>query len=303
MSVLNYKHLRYFWMVAKTGSITLASEQLDLSPQSISGQIGELESSLNVQLLRKIGRGVEPTEMGRKVFSYADEIFTIGSQLLDIVHDQTAKKSLPFRIGIVDSVPKSVAYRITEPILHISEPLRLVYREGKLANLLSEMAVNHLDMLIADRPMPTNVNVRAYNHLLGESSIGIFGTPQLIQSLSNTTFPANLDKAPMLLPGDDSLLQLKLVQWLEAQKIFPRIIGEFDDSALLKLFGQAGCGFFAGHTAMTNDLCQKYDVEVLGRIDSIVEHVYAITTERRVSHPAIVAVIQASKKIFAPYQA
>jgi LysR family transcriptional activator of nhaA len=298
MSALNYKHLRYFWMVAKTGSIAKASEQLSLSPQSISTQISELEASLSVQLLRKVGRGLEPTEMGRRVFSYADEIFTIGNELLEIVHDQTIKKSIPFRIGIVDSVPKSVSYRIIEPALHTGEPLRLVCREGKLANLLSELSVNHLDMLIADRPMPANLNVRAYNHLLGESSISIFGTSEMLQSQGGRDFPANLDKAPILLPGDDSLLRLKLVQWFESQRIFPSIVAEFDDSAMLKSFGQAGCGFFAGHSTMEEDICRRYDVEVVGRIGSIVEQVYAITTERRLTHPAVVSVVQASKEIF-----
>jgi LysR family transcriptional activator of nhaA len=237
--------------------------------------------------------------MGRRVFSYADEIFIIGSELLDIVHDQTVKKSLPFRIGVVDSVPKSVTYRIIEPALHTGEPLRLVCREGKLANLLSELAVNHLDMLIADRPMPANLNVRAYNHLLGESSISIFATEGLIESMGKANFPANLDKAPVLLSSDDTLLRLKLVQWFETQKVFPRIIGEFDDGALLKSFGQAGRGFFAGFTSMEEDICRKFGVHVVGRIDSIVEQIYAITTERRLTHPGIVAVVEATKEIFA----
>ena len=290
-------------MVAKTCSITLASEQLDLSPQSISTQISDLESSLGVELLRKAGRGVEPTDLGRKVFSYADEIFANGNQLLDTVSDQTIKKSLSFRIGIVDSVPKSVTHRIIEPTLDIDEPLRLVCREGKLSSLLSELAINHLDMLIADCPMPTNINVHAYNHLLGESTISIFGAPGLIKSMGKTPFPANLDKAHMLLPGDDTLLRLKLIQWFESKQIFPRTIGEFDDSALLKLFGEFRCGFFAAYTAMADDICQKYNIKVLARIDTIVEQVYAITTERRLRHPAIMAVMQASKKIFAASQA
>lgn len=300
MSSLNYKHLRYFWMVAKTGSIAKASDQLSLSPQSISTQISELESNLGVQLLRKVGRGLEPTEMGRRVFSYADEIFTIGSELLDVVHDQSQKRGTPFRVGVVDSVPKSVTYRILEPALRNKDPLRLICREGKLSTLVAELAVNRLDMLITDRPMPANMNVRAYNHLLGESSISIFGTQQLIKQLGESAFPSCMNKAPILLPGDDALLRTKLVQWFESRKIFPRVIGEFDDSALMKSFGQAGCGFFAGPSTMELDICSKFEVDVAGRIDDITEEIYAITTERRLVHPAVVAVVEATKEIFTP---
>lgn len=298
MAQLNYKHLRYFWMVAKTGSITRASEQLELSPQSISTQISELEGNLGVQLLRKLGRGVEPTEMGRRVFSYADEIFSIGSELMDVLHEQGTKRGLPFRVGLVDSVPKSVAYRILEPALRSSDPLRLICREGKLSNLVAEMAVNHLDLLIADRPMPANLNVRAFNHLLGESGISIFATADLVARMPAIDFPANLDRMPVLMPGDDTLLSLKLTQWFESKKIFPRVVGEFDDGALLKSFGQAGCGFFASQTAMEADICKKFGVQVVGRIDSIIEHIYLITTERRLTHPAILAIVEASKEIF-----
>lgn len=306
MSSLNYKHLRYFWMVAKTGSIVRASEQLYCSPQSISGQLGELENSLGVQLLKKAGRGLELTEMGRKIFSYADEIFSLGTELLEVAHQQPVKKSTPFRIGITDSVAKSIAYQVIEPVLHLDEPIRLICREGKLASLLSEMSVNQLDLVIADRPMPANLNVRAHNHLLGESKLAIFAAKSLIETYSKTyseskqaaIFPYHLHGAPFLLPGEDFTYQKKLIVWFEAKKIYPTIVGEFDDSALLKSFGQAGAGFFAAPLAIADYICRQYAVEQVGHIDTVTEQLYAITTERRLTHPAVIAIVKATANIF-----
>ena len=302
MGNLNFKHLRYFWMVAKTGSIVRASEQLYLSPQSISGQLGDLENSLGVQLFRKVGRGLELTDMGRRVFSYADEIFTLGGELLDITQNQQVKKSTPFRIGITDSVAKSVAYRVIEPVLHIEEPIRLICREGKLASLLSEMSVNQLDLVIADRPMPPNLNVRAHNHLLGESNLAIFAAKSLIETNAkknqNATFPFMLNGAPFLLPGEDFTFQKKLIAWFESKKIYPHIVGEFDDGALLKSFGQAGAGFFAASIAIADYICRQYQVMQVGQIEPVTEQLYAITTERRLKHPAVVAIVQATSEIF-----
>ena len=302
MDNLNYKHLRYFWMVAKTGSIARASEQLYCSPQSISGQLGELENNLGVQLLKKAGRGLVLTDMGRRIYSYADEIFAIGSELLEVAHHQPVKKSTPFRIGISDSVAKSVAYKIIEPVLHLNEPLRLICREGKLASLLSEVSVNQLDLVIADRPMPTSLNVRAHNHLLGQSKLAIFASQQLIQGYINNnqglTFPFNLQGAPFLLPGEDFTYQKKLIAWFEAKKIYPNIVGEFDDSALLKSFGQAGAGFFAASAAIADYVCSQYQVQQVGQIDTVTDQLYAITTERRLTHPAVIAIVKATANIF-----
>lgn len=302
MTHLNFKHLRYFWMVAKTGSIARASEQLHLSPQSISGQLGELESNLGVQLFKKAGRGLQLTDMGRRVFSYADEIFALGGELVELTQHQRVKRSVPFRIGITDSVPKSVAYRIIQPVLHIEEPIRLICREGKLANLLSELSVNQLDLVIADRAMPGNINVRAHNHFLGESKIAVFATKNLIEqtlaSNPHNGFPYLLNGAPFLMPGDDSTFQQKLLAWFESQKIYPRVVGEFDDGALLKSFGQAGAGFFAAPQAISAYICQQYQVVEIGRIDAVTDRVYAITTERRLTHPAVMAIGQATNDLF-----
>lgn len=302
MTNLNYKHLRYFWMVAKMGSIVRASEQLFLSPQSISGQLGELEDSLSVQLFKKVGRGLELTDMGRRVFSYADEIFALGTELLDVTQNLQVRKSVPFRIGVTDSVPKSIAYKVIEPLLSFEEPLRLICREGKMASLLSEMAVNQLDLVIADRAMPTNLNVRAHNHFLGESKVAIFGTKNLIQTYkelnNHALFPQLLNGAPFLLPSDEFTFQKKLITWFESKKVYPNIVGEFDDGALYKSFGQAGAGFFAGPQAISDYICRQYEVEEVGHIDNVTEQIYAITTERRLTHPAIIAIVEATTKIF-----
>ena len=294
MAALNYKHLRYFWAVAKSGSIARASEQLHLTPQSISGQLRELEVSLGVDLFRRAGRGLKLTDAGRRILSYAEEIFTLGDELLHVVRDQSVKKSLPFTVGIADSVPKSVAYRLVEPALHLAEPVRLVCREGRLTSLLAELAVNRLDMVIADRPMPANLNVRGFSHLLGESDLTVFGAAALVKTL-NGTFPALLDGAPFLMPGEDTAIRPRLEQWLEAQRLHPHIIGEFDDSAMLNAFGQAGAGFFVAPTAIAGYVCEQYRVDVVGRIDSVSEQLFAITTERHLTHPAIVAISQTAR--------
>jgi LysR family transcriptional regulator, transcriptional activator of nhaA len=292
MDHLNFKHLRYFWMVGKTGSIVKASEHLNLSPQAISGQLGDLEKFLGIQLLCKVGRGLELTDIGRRVFDFADQIFTLGNQITEITNYQDVKKRTPFRIGITDSVPKLMAYNTIKPLLKDDFNIRIICKEGRLANLLSEMAVNNIDLVIADRPMPNNINVIAYNHLLNESKLSIFATKSLTDAYSTQSFPYNLNNAPFLMPGKDSAFLNKITSWFEQAKIYPEIVGEFDDSALLKSFGQAGVGFFAGPDAISDHICQQYQVEKVGLIDSITEQLYATTTQRRLTHPAVIAIVK-----------
>ena len=295
MTALNFKHLRYFWMVAKTGSIARAGQQLNITPQSISGQLREFEETLGLKLLRRAGRGLELTDAGRRILSYAEQIFTIGDELLDVVRDQATEETLPFRVGIADSVSKSVVCRLVEPALRIKEPVRLFCREGRLTSLLADLSVHRLDMVIADRSMPTNLNVRGYSHLLGESGLTVFGSARLAQQLTGK-FPASLNNAPFLLPGEDVAIRPRLLQWMEANHLRPRIVGEFDDSALIKAFGQTGAGLFFAPTAIADHVCRQYDVVAIGRIDAVVEQIYAITSERRLTHPAIVAVSQAARR-------
>lgn len=294
MAALNYKHLRYFWVVAKAGGIARAGEQLHLSPQAISTQLSELEEALGVELFRRAGRGLELTDAGRRILRYAEEIFALGDELLEVARDQSVKKSQPFMVGIADSVPKSVAYRLVEPALRLAEPVRLICREGHLTALLADLAVHRLDLVIADRAMPPNLNVRGFSHLLGESDLMVFGAPVLLETLDGN-FPALVDGAPLLMPGEDVAIRPRLEQWLDSRRLHPRVVGEFDDSALLKAFGQAGAGLFVAPTALADHICRQHHVEAVGRIESIKEQVFAITTERRLNHPAIVAISDAAR--------
>ena len=292
---LNFKHLRYFWMVAKTGSIARAAAQLHLTPQSISGQLSEFSSALGVELFHRTGRNLELSDAGRRILSYAESIFSTSDELLNALRDESAKRVLPFHVGIADNVSKSVAYRLVEPALALAEPVRLICREGRLASLLADLAIHRLDMIIADRVMPTSLNVRGYSHLLGESGLTVFGARKLVDGLSGE-FPENLDKAPLLLPGEDVAIRPRLIQWLEANNLHPRIVGEFDDSALIKAFGQAGAGLFVAPTAIADHVCEQYKVVVVGRIDGVIEHLYAITTERQITHPAIAAISKTARE-------
>ncbi len=291
MAGLNFKHLRYFWMVAKSGSIARASEQLHLTPQSISGQLSELEDALGVELFRRAGRGLELTETGQRMLGYAEQIFTLGNELLESLREGALPQSVPFRVGIADSVPKMVAYRLVEPSLGGKEAVKLICREGRLTTLLADLAVHRLDMVIADRPMPDNLNVRGYDHFLGESGVSIFGAKSSARQ-SSPSFPQLLDGNPFLMPGSDVVLHARLLRWFESERLRPQIVGEFDDSALLMAFGQAGAGFFAAPTAIEDYIVRQHEVEVVGRIESVREQIYAITNERKLTHPIITAICQ-----------
>ena len=294
MTALNYKHLRYFWAVAKFGSIARASQQLNVAPQSISGQLAELAESLGVALFRRAGRGLELTHTGRRLLGYAEEIFALGDEFLHVARDEAAAKSLPFAVGVSDSVQKSLAYRLVEPALHLAEPVRLICREGRLTSLLAELAVHRLDLVIADRAMPGTLNVRGYSHLLGQSDLTIFGAAGLIDKLGGA-FPTLLEGAPFLMPGDDVAIRPSLEQWLQSNNLHPRIVGEFDDSALLNAFGQAGAGLFAAPSAIADYMCDQYRVVPAGGIPSVSEQLFAITTERHLTHPAVVAISEAAR--------
>lgn len=289
MSSLNFKHLRYFWMVAKSGSIARAAAQLHLTPQSISGQLSEFAASLGVELFRRSGRHLELTDMGRRLLGHAEEIFAAGDDLLDTVREKDARTTVPYRVGCADSVSKLIAYRLLEPTLRLDEPVRLICREGQLANLAADLAVHRLDLIIADRPLPSQLSVRGFNHLLGESGMTVFATAALAATLA-PGFPACLHGAPILLPGADFAIRERVLQWLEKNRVHPRVVGEFDDSAMMKAFGQSGAGIFFAPTVIQSQVCEQYRVIALGQVDSLVEQVYAITTERRLSHPATAAI-------------
>jgi LysR family transcriptional activator of nhaA len=298
MQSLNYKHLRYFWMVAKTGSIAKAAAQLHLTPQSVSGQLSEFADTLGVELFRRAGRNLELTDTGRRIVSYAEDIFNTGDELLELVRDKRFATTISFRVGCADSVSKLIACQLVEPALKLRDPVRLVCREGRLDNLIADLAVHRLDLVIADRPVPAHFSVRAYTHLLGESPMTAFATAALAAQLG-PAFPACLHDAPMLLPGEDFAIHQRLLRWLEHSAVHPRMVGEFDDSAMMKAFGQSGAGVFFAPTVIAPQVCSQYKVLALGQIDAVVEQVYAITTERRMSHPATVAIRKTARdKLF-----
>jgi LysR family transcriptional activator of nhaA len=300
MTALNFKHLRYYWMVAKTGSITRAAEQMHITPHAISGQLSEFEQTLGVKLFRKAGRNLELTDAGRAILSHADTIFTTGDELLDTLRDQAATKRRAFRVGVSDAVSKSIAYRLLEPALSLPEPLRLICSEGRLSALLAELALHRLDMIITDRPMATNLNVRGYNHLLGECGLTVFGAASLAEKI-HAPFPELLNDAPFLMPGEDVAIHPKLLHWMERNKLRPSIVGEFDDGALMKAFGKAAAGFFVAPSAMEDDICAQYEVRAIGKIDAVIEQIFLITTERRLTDPAIIAISNTAKRdIFGP---
>ena len=295
MSGLNFKHLRYFWTVLRAGSIARASAQLHVTPQSISSQLAELETALGVALFRRVGRGLEVTDIGRRVAGYAEEIFALEDEVLGLIRDHDKRAALPFRVGVADSVAKLLTYRVLEPALHLAEPVRLLCREGPLVSLLGDLSVHRLDMVIADRPMPHDLKVRAFSHLLGKSDVSVFGAPTLVARLKGR-FPHCLNGAPLLLPGSTVAIRPPLEDWLDRNDLRPRIMGEFDDSALLKAFGQSGAGLFVAPTAIAAHVCAQHEVRVVGRIEPVVEHLYAISTERKLRHPALVAVSEAAAR-------
>jgi len=292
---INYKHLHYFWVVAKCGGIGRASEQLHLTPQTISGQINLLEESLGTPLFDRVGRHIELNETGRMVFSYADEIFSLGEELEDMLHHRPGDRPLQFSVGVVDSVQKSIAYMLLEPALKLPETLRMVCREGKLSTLLAGLAIQSFDIVIADGPMPPNSNVRGYSHLLGECGITFFAAPALARQVKKG-FPRSLDGAPFLLPGEDAAVRPRLLRWFDRERVRPRITGEFDDGALLKEFGAAGAGVFCMPSVVAAQIRRQYGVVEVGRSGEVIEQFYAISVERRLSHPAVVAIGSAARK-------
>jgi LysR family transcriptional activator of nhaA len=293
--MINYKHLHYFWVVAKQGGVMRASERLHLTPQTISGQISLLEDSIGETLFRKVGRNLELTEAGRMVLSYADEIFSLGGELEEAVRNLPPGRRMTFKVGIADVVPKTIAYRLLAPALSMPEPVRIVCRENNLPSLLAELALHRVDLVIADGPIPQGINVRGFSHPLGDCGVSFLAAPRLARKLSND-FPRSLNGAPLLIPSEINLVQAKLLNWLDRRRIHPRIVGEFDDSALMKVFGQAGTGIFSIPTPIAAEVAKQYGVRIIGSTEEVREQYYAISVERRISHPAVSAITESARE-------
>ena len=300
MAQLNYKHLYYFWVVANEGSIVRAAERLHLTPQTISGQISLLENAMSCELFSKEGRNLVLTERGHLTLSYANEIFSLGAELQEVLLKRPAGRPLQFHVGIADVVPKLIAHRLLEPALQTNEDIKITCYEDKFDQLLADIAAHKLDVVIADSPMRPGSNVRAFNHLLGECGISFFGTPKLTEQYREN-FPESLNGAPFLLPTNMSAVRGSLMKWFDQHQIQPYVVGEFDDSALLKAFGQAGVGIFAAPTIIQNEIVRQYEVQVIGQTNEIKEQFYAISAERRLKHPSVLAVCDAARQeIFQP---
>jgi len=294
MAALNYRHLYYFWVVAKAGGVARAAERLHLTPQSISGQLRLLEESLGGALFRRAGRRLELTDAGRVALAYAEEIFPRGDELQAVLTHQRGVPKL-LRVGIADVVPKSIVFALLKPVLALPEPMRIVCREWRLRDLLAELAVQRLDVVIADAPMPREMEVRAFSHLLGTCGVSFFAAPAIARGYK-ARFPRALDGVPMLLPGDDAAVRPRLMQWFAARQVRPRIVGEFDDRALMHDFGQAGIGVFPAPTPLSRHLEARYGVVAVGKTDEVPEEFYAISVERRLTAPAVLAMRKAGKE-------
>lgn len=299
MRHLNYNHLLYFWTVAHEGSIAKASEVLSLTPQTISGQLKLLEASVGEPLFQRVGRGLVITDMGRMVKQYADEIFLMGAELSRRVHSKDPGIPGTFNVGVVNSIPKLIAYKLLEPALkRHSEQIRLVCREDDLNALLGDLAVHKLDLVLSDRSIPTGLNVRAYNHQLGASHLAFFGKKELLQEHMRP-FPQLLEDVPVLMPLHTSALRRNLDDWFDTIDVRPNIVAECDDSGLLKAFGEAGIGCFPAPYVIADQIQAMYGVKLIGQIEKVREQFFVISPERKLKHPAVVAITQAAKLNFA----
>ena len=299
MRHLNYSHLHYFWTVAREGSIAKASESLHVTPQTISGQLKLLDAAVGHPLFNRVGRRLVLSEMGRVVFEYANEIFSVGAELASLVRGQQMTGPTTLSLGIVSSMPKLIAERIVAPAMLVEQPVRVRCQESSLEQLLSELAVHKLDLVLSDQPVPNGLGIKAYDHRLGESGMSFFALRSRARRY-RARFPDSLNDAPLLLPSQHSALRRRLDDWIENHQISPRIAGEFDDSALLKAFGEAGTGLFAAPTVIEEEVCRMYRMAVIGQTDEIKERFYAISAERRLKHPSVLLITDTARtKMFA----
>ncbi|GBU15592.1 transcriptional activator NhaR [Polaromonas sp.] len=299
---MNFKHLHYFWVTAKAGGIVRAGEQLHTTPQTLSGQIKLLEMRLGHPLFRKIGRRLELTDEGRLALGYADQIFTLGAEMETALRQAGGgQKVLDFRVGVADSFAKSVVYRLLEPALSIMEPVRLICSDGKFPDLLAQLALHRLDLVMADEPMSGRLSIKAFNHSLGSTPMSFFCTQALATSLKGE-FPQCLNRAPMLIQGAESSVRKQLDSWLTKHQIHPCVIGEFDDSGLMKAFGREGRGVFMSASMLGAETVTQYGVQVIGRTDEVAENFFAVSVERRITHPCVAAISQAARGQFLPGQ-
>ena len=286
---LNYKHLQYFWTVAHEGSIAKASKKLHITPQTISGQLSLLEERIGSALFDKAGRGLVLSETGRLVLRYADDIFDLGRELSDVLRGAPAAGASEFIVSSASALPKTIVYKIIEPALHLPHDISLTCREGPVESILAELSVHKIDMVLSDTPLPSNLSIKGYNHYLGESALTVFASANKARSFKKN-FPHSLNNAPLLLPTAQYAVRKDLDYWFQENDIYPLVLGQFDDSALVKSFGQSGLGLFFMPSVISEEVCQNFNVRPVGEIAEVTQKFYAISTERKVRHPAVAAI-------------
>ena len=294
---LNYQHLLYFWSVVRTGSLTRACEELALSAPTISAQLRTLEERLGEKLLAKAGRALVPTEVGRLVYGYADEIFSLGRDLVDALEHRPTRRPLRLAVGIDDVVPKEIAHRLLEPALALKQPVRIVCHEGTLERLVADLAVHELDLVLSDAPITPSLHVRAYSHHLGTCEESWMATPALAKKLRRG-FPQSLNGVPVLLPTDDTAIRRALDQWFDNQNVRPVVRGEFEDYALMREFARAGHGFTPVPAVLQEQFRREYGFSAVGRAAGVVAQFFAISVERKIKHPAVAAIVEHAREIF-----
>lgn len=299
MNALNYHHLQYFWTVAREGGVAAAAAKLKVAQPTVSAQVHALENSVGDKLFERRGRRLVLTEAGRLAFGYADEIFRLGGELVEALAGRPTGKPLKLSVGLTDVVPKLVAHRLLVPTQSLEQPIHLLCIEDKPERLFEALARHELDLVISDASIPVGSPIRAYSHLLGESTLTFFATRPLAKRYTKG-FPRSLDGAPMLMPTSSAAVRRALDDWFERQGIQVRIVAELEDSALLKVFGQEGAGLFPAPTVFADEIKKQHGVYPLGEVPEVRERYFAISAERRLKHPAVVAISESARAAFAP---
>lgn len=300
MEWLNYHHLFYFWTVAREGGVSKAADTLRLAQPTVSAQIKQFERAIGQTLLERQGRRVVLTEAGRIVFRYADDIFTLGRELQETLKGRPAGQTVRLRVGVANAVPKLIVYRMLRPAIDGALPIQLTCHEGQPDQLLAQLATHALDVVISDAPAPPHLHVKVFSHLLGDSGTTFFAVSALARKI-RPGFPKSLQGVPMLLPTPATVLRRALEQWFDVLAIRPRIGGEFEDSALMKAFGESGTAVFPAPSAIAREVCRHYGVVAIGHTDEVRERYYALSAERRVTHPGVAALSKAARtEVFAP---
>lgn len=297
MQQLNYHHLQYFYAIAREGSIVKASASLHVSPQTLSGQLATFEEYLGKRLFDRVGKRLVLNDTGKLVYSYAEDIFSLGGELQRVLINDNLSQQFTFAVGVVDVIPKILTFDLLSPVMEADNTLHLVCREAELDTLMADLAVNRIDLVISDRPLAPGTAVKAYNHFLGASGLTFYADQSTAKRLTRN-FPLSLHGEPVLVPGDKSSLRINLMSWFDSLDITPVVVAEFEDSALMKFFGQAGHGVFCTPTTIEDHVLQQYNVRIIGRTDQVTERFYAISPERKLKHPLVSRVMATARALF-----